>query len=66
LIENQLLHVPHSPYSPDLAPSDFWLLGRIKTGLDGRSFAEPKDLLKGIRESLEGIPAVELTAIFEG
>jgi histone-lysine N-methyltransferase SETMAR len=30
-IENQPLHVPHPPYSPDLAPSDFWLFGRIKT-----------------------------------
>jgi hypothetical protein len=30
-IENQLLHVSHPSYSPDLAPSDFWLFGHIKT-----------------------------------
>jgi hypothetical protein len=40
-VENQPLHVPHPPYSPDLAPSDFWLFERIKTGLAGRSLAEP-------------------------
>jgi histone-lysine N-methyltransferase SETMAR len=34
-IEDQLLHVPHPPYSPDLARSDFWLFGRIETGLAG-------------------------------
>jgi hypothetical protein len=61
-IENQLLHVPHPSCSPDLAPSDFWLFGRIKTGLTGRSFAEPEELLEGVREFLEGIPAAELTA----
>jgi hypothetical protein len=41
-IENQLLYVPHPPYGPDLALSDFWLFGRIKTGLAGGSFAQPK------------------------
>jgi hypothetical protein len=65
-IENQLLHVPHPPYSPDLAPSDFWRFGRIKTGLAGRSFAEPEELLEGAREILEGIPAAELRAVFKG
>jgi hypothetical protein len=69
LIENQLLHVPHPPCSPDLDPSDFWLFGRIKAGLGGRSFAEPEVLLEfseGVREFLEGIPAAELTEVFEG
>jgi transposase len=47
-IENQLLHVPHPPYSPELALSDFWLFGHIKTGLAGRSFAEPEELLEGV------------------
>jgi hypothetical protein len=45
-IQNPLLHVPHPPYSPDLAPSDFWLFGRIKTALAGRTFADPEGLLK--------------------
>jgi hypothetical protein len=64
LIENQLLCVPHPPYSPDLAPSDFWLFGRIKTGIAGRSFTEPEELLECIGAFLEGIPAAELTAVF--
>jgi hypothetical protein len=59
-------HIPHPPYSPDLAPSDFWLFGRIKTGLAGRSFAEPEELLESVREFLGGILGAELTAGFEG
>jgi hypothetical protein len=34
-IENQLLHVLHPAYSPDLAASDFWIFAHIKTGLAG-------------------------------
>jgi histone-lysine N-methyltransferase SETMAR len=65
LIENQLPHVPHPPYSPDLAPSGFWLFERIRTGLAGRGFVEPEELLEGVREFLEGIPVAELAEIFE-
>jgi histone-lysine N-methyltransferase SETMAR len=65
-IESQLLSVPRPPYSPYLAPSDFWLFGPIKTGLAGRSLAESEELLEDVREFLEGIPAAELTAVFEG
>jgi hypothetical protein len=41
----------------------------MMTGLAGRSFAEPEELLElleGVREFLEVIPAAELTAGFEG
>jgi hypothetical protein len=66
LIESQLLHVSHRLYSPDFAPSDFWLFGWIKTGLAGRSFAESEELLEGVREFLEGIPVAQLMAVLEG
>jgi hypothetical protein len=68
-IENRLLYVPRLPHSPDLLPSDFWRFGRDKTGLAGRSFAEPEELfelLEGVLEFLEGIPAAELTVVSEG
>jgi hypothetical protein len=65
-IENQLLHVSNLSDSPNLVPLDFWLFGCIKTGLAGRSFADSEELLEGFREFLEGIPAAELTAVFEG
>jgi hypothetical protein len=64
-IENQLLHVPHPTYIPDLAPSDFWLFGCINTGPAGRSFAQPEELFESVREFLEGIHAAELTVVLE-
>jgi len=30
----------HPPYSPDLAPSDFYLFGRLKSDLQGTRFAD--------------------------
>ncbi|PNF36600.1 hypothetical protein B7P43_G13839 [Cryptotermes secundus] len=38
LPENNLEAVPHAPYSPDLAPSDFRLFPTMKDTLRGRTF----------------------------
>jgi hypothetical protein len=65
-IENRLLHVPLQPDRPDLAASDFWRFGRIKTELAGRSFPEPEELFEGVLEFLEGVPAAKLTAVSKG
>jgi histone-lysine N-methyltransferase SETMAR len=40
ITENHIGRVPHPPYSPDLAPSDFWLFGDTKTSLVGQTFNE--------------------------
>jgi len=34
--------VPHPPYSPDLAPSDFWLFPKLKETLKGQLHRMPK------------------------
>jgi len=38
LAKHQTSVVPHPPYSPDLAPADFFLFSKLKTTLKGRSF----------------------------
>jgi hypothetical protein len=38
LAKNNIPIVPHLPYSPDLALSDFWLFPPLKTGLSRTSF----------------------------
>jgi hypothetical protein len=55
---------PHSPYSPDLAPSDFYLFGYIKRCLAGLSFDDTDQLLATVEDFLEGIEKVTLQAIF--
>jgi len=37
--DNNFEVVPHAPYSPDLAPSDFWLFPTLKDTLRGRTFS---------------------------
>jgi len=37
--DNNFEVVPHAPYSPDLAPSDFWLFPTLKNTLHGRTFS---------------------------
>ena len=45
----------HPPYSPDLAPSDFFLFGFLKTSLQGSSFGTPEELFGQISKILHGI-----------
>jgi hypothetical protein len=63
-VENQIIHVPHPPYSPDLAPSYFWLFGHVKAGLVRQSLAEPEGLFEGIMAFLEEVQVSELKLVF--
>jgi histone-lysine N-methyltransferase SETMAR len=44
--------LPHPPYSPDLAPSDFHLFGPLKDALRGRRFADDEELKHSMPEEL--------------
>lgn len=43
-LQNRLNFVRHPPYSPDLAPSDFYLFGKVKCSLKGSSFKSEDEL----------------------
>jgi superfamily II DNA/RNA helicase len=49
--------VPHPPYSPDLAPCDFFLFPRMKSKLKVRHFQEVTEIqeqsLPAVAESLD-------------
>lgn len=48
-LKNSGLHTaPHPPYSPDLAPSDFYLFGILKHKLIGMEFASVDELIQWI------------------
>lgn len=40
--------LPHPPYSPDLAPSDFYLFRHLKKHLRGEKFENPDDLRENV------------------
>jgi hypothetical protein len=54
----------HPPYSPDLAPSDFFLFGYVKEKLMGHCAETPSELLVYIRFILAEIPRETLNAVF--
>jgi len=42
--------VPHPPYSPDLAPSDFHLFGPMKDGLRGHHFPSYDAVVRPVKQ----------------
>jgi [histone H3]-lysine36 N-dimethyltransferase SETMAR len=45
--------VPHPPYSPDLAPSDFYLFGKLKEQLRGTHFTDNDELKIAVTDFFE-------------
>jgi histone-lysine N-methyltransferase SETMAR len=56
LAKHSITVVPHLPYSPDLAPCEFFLFPRLKITLEGKRFQDVAEIqLKTIRQ-LQAIP----------
>jgi hypothetical protein len=51
-------------YSPDLAPSDFYLFGCVKRCLAGLSLEDADQLLAAVDGVLEGIDKMTLQVVF--
>jgi hypothetical protein len=62
--ENGITLAPHPPYSPDLAPSDFYLFGFLKDKLKGCVYDEPGKLLGAIGAILEDVDPATLERVF--
>jgi histone-lysine N-methyltransferase SETMAR len=61
--ENLMKSAPRPPYSPNLAPSDFYLFRYVKRCLAGLSFEDEDQLLAAVEGILEGIGKVTLQAV---
>ncbi len=51
--------VPHPPYSPDLAPADYFLFDRIKAQIRGHRHQTIEDMQTAVFRSLKAIPVQE-------
>lgn len=49
--------LPHPPYSPDLAPSDFHLFGPMKEALRGQRFSTDGEVMTAVRSWLRSQPS---------
>ena len=47
--------LPHPPYSPDLAPSDFHLFPKLKNALSGNHFRSDDDVKAAVQAFFEGL-----------
>jgi histone-lysine N-methyltransferase SETMAR len=62
LHEAKLNVMAHPPYSPDIAPSDFWLFNRLKRNLG--TYPDARSLAKAITTELNSIPIEEYQKTF--
>lgn len=56
MVETSMKVVQHPPYSPDLAPADFWFFPYLKAQIRGRIFASVADLQDHLMTVIAGIP----------
>lgn len=54
----------HPPYSPDLAPCDFFLFPRIKDKLRGLRFSSPEAAVNAFQEAVQEVPTLDWTHCF--
>ena len=57
--------ITQTPYSLDLAPSDFWLLPTLKLGLKGTRFATMEDIKSNATAELQKIPKEDFHRCFQ-
>ena len=57
--------ITQPPYSPDLAPSNFWLFPTLKMGLKGTHFAATEDIKSNATAELRKIPKEAFRRCFQ-
>ena len=57
--------VPQPPYSPDLAPCDFWLFSKLKRPLRGHRFDTIEEIQAESKKALKAILEIEFNKCFD-
>lgn len=65
LAKNQTPMVQQTPYSPDMAPCDFWLFPKLKRPLKGKLFQTREDIMPATTEELNSIPKGAFSECFQ-
>lgn len=65
LAKHKTVTMPQPPYSPDMAPCDFFLFPKIKRTLKGRRFASIDDIKGESLKELKAITKIEFQKCFE-
>jgi len=65
LKQERVVTLPHPPYSPDLAPCDFFLFPKIKRELKNRKYDKVENLARAVQAITSSIPKEEYQESFE-
>lgn len=63
--ENGIESIRHPPYSPDLAPADFWLLPKVKAHLRGKTFTNRNSLGQAVSQAIRSISQDQWSHAFQ-
>ncbi|KAJ4434289.1 hypothetical protein ANN_22841 [Periplaneta americana] len=64
LAKHGITTVHQPPYSPDLAPCDFWLFPKLKTPLKGSHFESREEIMRNATTELNTIPKEDFQRCF--
>ncbi|KAJ4439803.1 hypothetical protein ANN_07931 [Periplaneta americana] len=64
LAKHGITTVRQPPYSPDLAPCDFWLFPKLKTPLKGSRFESREEIMRNATRELNTIPKEDFQRCF--
>jgi hypothetical protein len=56
LAKHGIVEISHPPYSPDLAPADYFLFLTVNTTLKGKRFQDVEDNKKNVMAELNAVP----------
>jgi hypothetical protein len=65
LAKHGIPQVRQAPYSPDMAPCDFWLFPKLKMLLEGFRFESREDIMKNATAQLVAIPKEDFQKCFQ-
>jgi len=57
--------IPHPPYSPNLAPCDFFLFPKLKLRMKGRTFDTTEEIQEELQRVLDTIPKKDFQGCFQ-
>ena len=66
LAKKRIPTLHHPPYSPDLAPCDFWLFPRLKIVLKGTHFTSVEEIKATVTRLLRDIKEEDFAECFRG
>lgn len=65
LTKNQVVTLHHSPYSPDLAPCDYFLFPKLHLAMKGKHQYSIERIQKATTDVLKAIPAKDISESFD-